>query len=343
MLSGVRIATTSEVLPAARYRVYSPLLEMQRRGHEIAWPNMTTAVLGRRELLSSDVVLVFRCYDAASRKLLREAHEQGVGIVWDVDDDMRNSPFGYKGSPKRHAGVRVRHQIYLDSLNVARLADVVITSTDVLRDLYASAGIERIEVIENYLLRGTANRRPRKHTGLVIGWVAGLEHEVDARALGIADTLARIQREHPQVRVECYGVDLGLSSRYTHFRPVRLEELPDRTAGWDIALAPIAETTFNAARSNIKVKEYAASCIPWLASARGPYANLGEKQGGRLVEDDGWYEAIDALVRDRRARKRLARAGRSWGKGETIEVVADRYEALFTTAAQRRAQALTVA
>jgi hypothetical protein len=327
-------------LNAANYRLFSPLLAMEQRGHEIIWPHRGSGVIERRELLSSDVVLVFRCHDAASRKLLREARDHGLGIVWDVDDDMRNSPFSPFG---KHGGLYRRQQIYNDSLNAARLADVVITSTDVIRDLYARAGIERIEVVENYLLRGTANRRAKKHTGFVIGWVAGREHELDERALPIADTLARIQREHPNVHVECFGVDLALADRYTHTFTVPFEELPARMAGWDIGLAPIADTTFNAARSNIKVKEYAASCIPWLASSRGPYANLGEQQGGRLVDDDGWYEAIDGLIRDRRARKRLARAGRSWAKGQTIDAVADRYEALFVEAVSRSARAVTVA
>jgi hypothetical protein len=66
---------------------------MERRGHEIVWPDGATGLIDRRDLLSSDVVLVFRSHDAVSRKLLREAREHGVGIVWDVDDDMRNSPF----------------------------------------------------------------------------------------------------------------------------------------------------------------------------------------------------------------------------------------------------------
>jgi glycosyltransferase involved in cell wall biosynthesis len=340
MLGGVRIAATSEMLVGgSSYRLFSPLQAMERRGHEILWPDLGTGLISRRELLSSDVVLVFRCHDAATRKLLREARDHGVGIVWDIDDDMRHTPWG-KAIP---GDVRDRKRIYHDSVNAARLADVVIASTDVLQDLYAKAGIEHIEVIENYLIHGTGKRQARKHVGLVIGWVAGLEHAGDARALAIPGTLARVQLEHPHVRVECCGVDLELAGRYTHTARVLFAELPAYMAGWDIGLAPLADTTFNVARSNIKVKEYAASCVPWLASPFGPYADLGEKQGGRLVADDGWYEAIDALVRDRRARKRLARAGRSWAKGQTIEAVADRYEAIFVTAASRSARALTVA
>lgn len=328
----------SELVPAAHYRVFLPLGVMQQRGHEILWPNMDTGFIGRREVLASDVVVVLRCHDAASRKLLREARDHGVGIIWDVDDDIRNGPYGNQA----RGGVRVRQQIFHNTLNAARLADVVITSTDVLRDLYESAGIERIEILENYLVPGTVGtaralaREPAE--GIVIGWVAGREHVSDARALAIANTLNQIQVAHPQVHVECIGVDLRLARRYTHTRGVPIAELPARIARWDIALAPIANTTFNASRSNIKVKEYAASCVPWLASSRGPYVKLGEQQGGRLVDDDRWYEAIDALVCDHSARERLARAGRSWARRQTFAVVADRYEALLVEAASRSAR-----
>lgn len=332
----MRIAATSELVPAAAYRLFLPLGAMQQRRHEIVLPNMNTGFIGRRELLSCDVAVVLRCHDPASRKLLREARDQGVGIIWDVDDDIRNGPYGNQ----ERGSVRVRQQIFQNTVKAARLADVVITSTDALRDLYASAGIKRIEVLENYLVPGavgTVRRRPGRDGGpIVIGWVAGREHASDARTLAIANTLARIQQEHPRVHVECIGVDLRLGSRYTHTVGVPFTELLARTARWDIALAPIAETTFNAARSNVKVKEYAAACVPWLASSRGPYARLGEEQGGRLVDDDRWYEAIDALVRDPDARERLGRAGRSWAKGQTFDAVADRYEALILEAASRR-------
>jgi hypothetical protein len=284
------------------------------------------------------VVVVLRCHDTASRKLLRQARDRGVGIIWDVDDDIRNGPYGNQA----RASARVRQQIFHNTIGAARLADVVITSTDVLRDLYNGAGIEHIEVLENYLLPGAVRATRRLPKGpaarLVIGWVAGREHVSDARTLAIANTLDRIQLEHPHVDVECIGVDLQLACRYTHTRGVMIAELPARIARWDIALAPIADTTFNAARSNIKVKEYAASCVPWLASSRGPYANLGEQQGGRLVDDDRWYEAIDALVRDQAARERLGRACRVWARGQTFTAVADRYEALLEKVAAQSAR-----
>lgn len=339
MLLGVRIAAMSEMVPASFYRMFLPLGTLQGRGHEIISPNLETGFLSRSDALSADVIVVVRCHDAASRKLLREARERGVGIVWDVDDDIRNSPVGNQV----RGDVRTRKQIYHNTLKAARLAHVVITSTEVLRALYESAGIEDIEVLENYLFRDSMRRPPRKHAGVVIGWVAGREHANDLQALPIASALERSLRDHPNARVECVGVDLKLAGRYTHTPFVPFHDLPARMASWDIGLAPISNTTFNASRSNIKVKEYAASGVPWLASSRGSYASLGERQGGRLVDDDGWYEAIAKLVREPQIRAVLAQAGRSWARGETFDAVADRYEALLARAVARSAEAVTTA
>jgi glycosyltransferase involved in cell wall biosynthesis len=114
---------------------------------------------------------------------------------------------------------------------------------------------------------------------------------------------------------------------------VGFDELPRRIAEWDIGIAPLADIPYNATRSDIKVKEYAACGVPWLASPFGPYSDLGEAQGGRLVHDDGWFEALDRLVARRRERKRLSRKGRAWAKRQTMDAVADRWERLFAEAA----------
>jgi glycosyltransferase involved in cell wall biosynthesis len=123
----------------------------------------------------------------------------------------------------------------------------------------------------------------------------------------------------PEVRVMTVGVRLNLdASRYTHHRYIPLHELFYTVRKFDIGLAPIADIPMSYARSDIKVKEYAAAGVPWVASARGSYAALGPKAGGILVEDDGWEEALVTLVRSSFRRSRLQRQATKWGKSQHI-------------------------
>jgi glycosyltransferase involved in cell wall biosynthesis len=222
-------------------------------------------------------------------------------------------------------------------MRVARLARAVTTTSEVLAEKYRSSGVERVSVIPNQL-NPAVDRSRHNHKGVVIGWIAAAEHQADIRRLGIADALQRVLNKHPQARVECIGVDLKLrSERYRHDRFVAFQDLPQRIGGFDIGIAPLADIPFNRARSDIKLKEYAASGVPWLASPVGPYRGLGEQQGGWLVPQDGWYEALDRLVSGRAKRWWLGRRARRWARTQTIEAVADRWEQVFVEAAGERA------
>jgi glycosyltransferase involved in cell wall biosynthesis len=328
----MRIGAAFEPVAAAWYRGVYPLEAMARRGHDIVWPENDTGHPNLDELESCDVVFVYRRHEEPLRRRLAGLAARGVGIVWDNDDDFATIP---KSSPwfKDVGGLRGQ-QRFSETVRIARVAHVVTTTTDAVRARYARAGVQNIQVIDNHLQHKT-RRRPRRHEGIVVGWVAGLEHRGDARALGIAEALRNLQEEHADLHVECVGVDLGLQERYGHRSSLHFERLPDIMATFDIGIAPLADTPFNTARSSIKLKEYAASQVPWLASPRTPYLALGEREGGRLVEDDGWAEALDALIRDRRTRKRLARAGKAWAKTHTIDAVAERWESVFAAASER--------
>jgi glycosyltransferase involved in cell wall biosynthesis len=332
----MKIGAVFEPTAAAFYRGVFPLQALERRGHEILWPENDTGHPKLPQIYQCDAVFVYRRHEEAVRDILRSLAARNVGVVWDNDDDLSAIP---KDSPTyRNVGALRAQQRFSDTLKTARLAHVVTLTTDVLRARYAGNGVERIEVIEN-ALQHKARRHRRKHDGLVVGWIAGGEHAADAQALDIPATLARLQAAHPDVLVHCLGVDLKLKGRYKHERSVHFDRLPDVMAGFDIGLAPLTDNAFNRARSNIKVKEYAASEVPWLASPVGPYEPLGPAQGGLLVEDDQWFDTLDTLVRDRRARKRLAKAGKAWAKSQTIDSVADRWEAVFTEAVERAGRA----
>lgn len=328
----MRIGATFEAGGAAWYRGVYPLEAMARRGHEIVWPEDDTGHPIIPKLGTCDVIYAYRRHEPELQRILKAHASNGVGIVWDNDDDLKAIP---RDSPTfRVVGGLRGQQRFSETVRIARLADVVTVTTDVLRERYESAGITNVEVIDNQLPTGK-RRRLRKHDGVVVGWIAGGEHKGDSDALRIPEVLAALQERHPDLHVETVGLKLNLRDRYKHTPSVHFNALPDVMAGFDIGLAPLIDIPFNTARSSIKVKEYAASRVPWLASPVGPYLGLGPRQGGQLVDHEGWFDALDHLIRDRRERKRLARAGRSWARTQTIKASADRWEQIFQLASAR--------
>jgi glycosyltransferase involved in cell wall biosynthesis len=314
---------------SVHYRAIFPVNAMARRGHELVVSPKNDGSADLRVLASCDVVHVYRRSDQETLKVLAALARSGTPITYDNDDDHTAVP---KESPNYHEWSGPKGQrIFAATVSAARMARVFTTTNEVLAEKYRRAGVKRIEVIGNYLAHDLSRRR-QQHEGVVIGWIAGGEHYADVARIRIVDALERVIAKHPHVRVECIGVDLRLPERYRHDAELPFHDLPGRIGGFDIGIAPLADIPMNWARSDIKVKEYAASGVPWLASPIGPYAGLGEKQGGRLASDDRWFEELDRLVAHQRERQQLGRNAEAWARGQTIEAVAHRWEDVFAEA-----------
>lgn len=309
---------------ATNYRIAAPISALQRLGHR---PMPVAAEPGAADpelLRQCDVVLVHARTDPKTREIIAAVAAEGVGIVYDNDDD-------YTLVPDDHPHRRELEGAFERTVDMARVAHVMTTTTEPIAARYREHGIERIEIVPNYLAFG-AVAPPREHDGLVVGWVAGLEHRQDAVSLELAETMERLLSKHRDLRVECLGVDLGLSQRYDHAAFVPFQDLPERIAGWDVGLAPLADLPMNWVRSDIKVKEYAARGVPWVASPIGPYRELGPEQGGVLAEDADWYAVVHRLLRKRRERRRLSEAGIASARRQTIARAARRYETILEEA-----------
>jgi glycosyltransferase involved in cell wall biosynthesis len=330
----VRIALLSNPdLVNSNYRAWLPLRALERRGHELI-ENTRERPLPAPLLLDLDVVHVHRVTTPELLVIARELHAAGVGLVWDNDDDVTAVPktnplyaqFG--GHRSREALAAVREMV--------RLADVVTTPSETLAEQYRELGARDVRVLENYLPRNFLKVRNHKHEGVVVMCLAALEHQVDYQQLGLRDTLARLLDAHPELRVVSFGLGLGLpSERYENVKSVAFLDLARRLSFADIGIAPLVDIQWNRARSNVKLKEYGAAGLAWLASPVGPYLEMGERQGGRLVPDDRWYEEIERLVVDRRARRKLAKRAHRWARGEGVERHAERWEAALRDAMER--------
>jgi hypothetical protein len=305
------VAATSIVNAVYRGMV---LTELRRLGHHVDIDRDGEALDDGR-LQDVDVVHVHRYLESDTRRALGRLRDRGVAIVWDNDDDFSGSPLRTKGGlhvQERQASVRAMMQV----------ADLVTTTSAYLADQFRSWGAAEVAVVENYVPPSyTADRHAvaRRDGVVTVGWIAAGEHFYDLRELGLRATFERLLAAHPDVELATVGIALGLpAERCRHARLVEYRDLARHAASYDIGIAPIADIPFNRARSNIKVKDYAVMGVPWLASPIGPYVGLGERQGGRLVADDRWYEELERLVVERRARQRLAKRALRWGDSQRI-------------------------
>ncbi len=280
------------------------------------------------------MLLIHRYVDDRVQRLVQEAKVAGVAVVWDNDDDMGAMP--RSSVTYKHFGGMAWERRLAQMKKVFRSTDLVTTPSRVLSERMLEYGAPASDVIENYIPGQLLSAVRRPHDGLTIGWVAGLEHRVDTDQLPIRDVLARLLDERDDVRVVTIGLGLGLrSDRYRHIDQVPQVQLAEHAATFDIAIAPLTDIDFNRSRSNVKLKEYAAGGTPWLASPIGPYAGMGEKEGGRLVPDDGWHEALTRLLDRPRERAKLGKRAAKWAASQTLVKNMDAWEARFAAAIER--------
>lgn len=321
--------------PNGRYRGVFPMTALGHyRGHAVRklFDDDAQPVPGRVD--DVDLLFIHRYSDSRAQQLARDAHAAGAAVVWDNDDDMGAMP--KKAVNHRYFGGIAWERRLGEIRRIFRFAHMATAPNRTLAERLHGWGAPHADIVENHVPDQCVRPERRPHEGIIIGWIAGLEHTVDLEHLPIAGVLQRILDEREDVRVVTVGIPLNLrSDRYRRIPSVPLLELTQQAAAFDIALAPLADSTFNRSRSNVKLKEYAAAGTPWLASPIGPYAGMGERQGGRLVPYDGWYEAITHLIDRPRERRKLAKRAARWGAGEALSKNVVRWERMLEAAVQR--------
>jgi glycosyltransferase involved in cell wall biosynthesis len=324
----------------ALYRAVFPADALRRNGHEvrlIQHDGMGKIDVGM--LADCDVVHVFRRADRQVIHCVDELRGQGVGITWDNDDDIRLAP--PESDFYRRTGAARVVRDFQNQVHMMRRAHIVTTTSPRLAERFGACCDGPIEVIPNYLADRQFARGPRNADGIAIGWVAGKEHVADARKLKITQVLQRVMERCPAVRVVTMGVRLDLDARrYRHHAHIPHEDLGLEMRRFDIGIAPLSDIPMSHARSDIKVKEYSAVGVPWVASKRGPYLSLSPTCGGLTVEDDGWEEALVGIVSSRWRRGQLRRCAERWARTQRIDKNIGRWESVWKAAAAAAKQSV---
>jgi hypothetical protein len=333
MLKRMRIASlVPESTVESIYRSLVPMQALAHRGHTVHVEERDE-IRDPAGLLEFDLVHLSRICHPLLQRLVRALQRRGVAVVWDTDDARLAVVREAARAPGQDGMAAQR--FYAALRGIARTVDTVTTPTRPLAEFLATESQREVRVLENRLPPTfTRPQRVMPHEGITIGWHAMPTHTASFEALRLRETLEHLLARHAHLTIIGIGVDLGLthSRRYAHVPGIAYGELPQQLSICDIAIAPLADTAVNQARSDVKLKEYAAAGIPWLASPIGAYAGLGEQQGGRLVADGDWFAAIEGLMNDADTRRVLGQRGLRWAGSETIEAHVDVWEQTFEDA-----------
>ncbi|MDO9312436.1 MAG: glycosyltransferase [Nitrosomonas sp.] len=310
---GNRVLIIAELsIPQCRkYRVTQKTELLSLLGFEttvLSWIDYTDC---RNALQTHGMVIFYRTPATPElEKLAAEARRLGVvslfeidDLVFDLDEYRRNSNVQRLPEQER-AGLMTGARLYR---NMLQLTDHAIASTSIIAERMQPLCRGEVFVLENCLdtnlLDLAAGKHPPSVGEVLIGYGSGTRTH-DADFMVTATALLQILDTYPVVRLAIYGyLDLPADFARHAARIVRVPflELDDyylSLARFSINLAPLEESVFNDAKSNIKFLEAALFSIPSVCSPAAALRDIVRHgENGFLARTpEEWFAALSRLI-----------------------------------------------
>lgn len=284
-----------------------------------------------RDLPHWDLVWMCRPHHYVMLPLIYEARRLGKPILVDLDDWLLHLPEDH--SDRAFFMNRPTQETIRLALQTAT---AVTTSTQVIAERCAALGL-RAHIVPNTVDCARFTRLSRDESATTIGFCGSVTHRPDMSLIlpGLRDLLQRHAGCLRVVSMGCPLPELEDLPGYTYHEPVAAtayaEALSDLRL--DIGLAPLHDTAFNRAKSDIKYLEYAATGAMTIASPTEPYKTSVREDRGVLVDantPEAWAAAMQRWIVDVGARRRLADSAYAWVRHErSSAAAAGENDALF--------------
>lgn len=250
-------------------------------------------------------------------------------LVLDLDDD----PFNLN---KEHPS----YQSFIDRKPqyeyVIKNANHIIVSNENIAKVIKHLN-NKITVIPNGIDENIwkVKRKNRKDGIIKIGWFGSASHMVDLPI--ILPAIEALEEKYPNVEFHLAGMVLDeiQEGRRFHHPPTKgYEEYPQWLADMDldIAIAPLLNTKFNRAKSNIKWLEHAMLDTPMVLSKVTPYKEcVTHGKDGFLAETtEDWIKYLSMLIEDKELREKIGKeAHKTTIKDWNIKKFLPLYKKLF--------------
>ena len=315
------------------YRIREPLRGLALLGHQTR--SSPVAVLENFE--DYDAVIVRGLHHPQNSTVWRWAAESGKPAlrVYDLDDDI----WGWNpGSPEDNYWTNDRRENA--EINI-QAADLVTTPTDALAEVLRGLN-PNVTVLPNTIPEAILRWLPPKHERFIIGWQGAQQHVKDLQL--IYTPVLRFLLNHPDVEFHVWGpqdiMDFpdALTPRIiVHPWTPRVWDHYARLS-MDIGLAPIdVGDRFNETKSDIRLREYAALGIPFIASKAPAYLPTTLAARGLVAEtEEDWQDALEKLYRSPSLRTWMVEQGKHRARLWTTEANARDWERAYERASERK-------
>jgi len=304
--------------PCAYIRLLQPLDHPAiGAGFDIVLADVEEALRYRADIIATQRYAVPDV--AAAGALAAHCRRTGATLAYDVDDDLLHIPRDHPDAPALRPKTKVVQRLLRDAGAVFVSTPALAASLGPLRRDAAVVpnGLDERLWVDLPVGVLPGRRAPGGPVRLLCMGTATHGADFDL----IEPVLARLKDAFGgRVEIDMLGVsaraDLpdwvnrpGMPRNATATYPGFVNWIVQQP-GWDIGLAPLADTAFNRCKSAIKTLDYAALGLAVLASDVAVYrGSLADGPGGMLAanQPDAWYAALSRLVRDRELRRGLAR------------------------------------
>lgn len=260
-------------------------------------------------LLTADRVVVVRYLPRRWVRALGQSRRAGATLMYLMDDDLLDPELLGELPPVYRR--RVRERITLRRGLVPELFDRIWVTSAVLESKYAHLGAARLPLRPHPSLLREPPRVQLAYLGTSV-------HEREFAWL--RELLELLQERQAHTHVDLFG-DLAINRQFRDLPRLRIlhpmrwpsylaETGPGRV---DVLLTPLLESPMNAARAPVKFIDAARCGAAGLYSDRPPYRGfIRHGVDGLLLGDQQreWLAAIEHLIDNTEARRRLAEEGR---------------------------------
>ena len=303
-----------------RYRVLNKAEQLRKHGFEVKVTNLSDFQLSMAQNASH--IIIYR--SPISPELLRLCHlakDYGKPVFFDIDDlvfdtvytDQLSYTQGLNPVEKGNYDAGVRNYGYM-----LENCDGAITSTNQLQEelkKYQSTVLLNRNLASDELISISSQflKDYSQVSDVVkIGYFSGsISHNENFEL--IKPAIKQLLTKYSNVQLHIVGIlDIPKDMKpfgnqiVTHDY-VDWDKLPALISEVDINLAPLVDSIFNRAKSEIKWIEAALVKVPTVASKIGAFSDeVVDGETGLLATDDEWFDKLESLILSLELRQKLA-------------------------------------